>query len=178
MQHRPSFPHNRSVLPLGHPILLWVMRCRQLPFNSFRYTEVLKLLRDILSTIVTSQGPDLLPWFFPNQSFELTKLWEVLILLLHETDPAFTRKIINENHIVPLFSGGGYQEWSTHICMNSLQDCFSLTISIMKGIFCILTQCTTLACVHLLKFTFGKSSRNMLHYLQGPMMQVAQPPMP
>ena len=168
MQHHLRCPHNCYVLPLGHPILLWVMRCPQLPFNSFCYTKVLKLLRDILSTIVTSQCPNLLSWFFLNQGFELKRPWEGLILLLREIDPTSMRKIINENNLVPLFSGGGCREWSTHICMNLLQDCFSSTISILKGRFCILTQGTTFACVHLFKFTFGKSSRNLLIIFKAP----------
>ena len=62
------------------------------------------------------------------------------------------------------------------ICMNSLQDCFSSIVLIMKGRLGILSQGTTFACVNLLKFTFGKSCRYLLHYLQGPMMQMAQLP--
>jgi len=88
------------------------------------------------------------------------------------------RKIINKNNIIPLFSGRGYREWSTHIYVNSLQDCFNATVSILKGRFHILTQGTTFACIHMLQFSLGKSNRNLLNDLQSPMVQVAQSSMP
>ncbi len=178
MQHCSSYSHNRSVLPFGHPILLWVMGFRQLPFNSFYYVEVLKLLGDILSTIVATRGSYFLSRLFLCQGSELTKPQEGLILLLHKADPTSTRKIINKSNIVPLFSSGGCREWSTNICVNLLQDCSSSTVLILKGRFCILTQGTTFACIPLLQFSLGKSGRNLLHDLQGSMVQVAQSSMP
>lgn len=151
MQHRSSCSsHNRSVLPFGHPFLLYVMGCCQLPFNSFCSLEVLKLLGDILSTIVATQGFYFLSRFFLCQGFKLTKPQEGLILLLHKVDPRSMRKIINKNNRVPLFSGGGCREWSINICVNSLQDFSSSTVLIQKGKFHILTQGTTLACIRML----------------------------
>ena len=178
MQHRSSYSHNRSVLPFGHPILLWVMGCRQFPFNTFCSTEVFKLLGDILSTVVAMQGFYFISRFFLCQGFKLTKPQEGLILLLHKVDPTSTRKIINKNNIVPLFSGGGYREWSTNICVNSLQDCSSSTILILKGRFRILTQGTIFSCIRLLQFSLGKFGRNMLHDLQRSMVKMTQYNMP
>ena len=91
------------------------MGCFQLLFNSFCSAEVLKLLGDILSTIIAMQGPYFVSRFFLCQGFKLTKPQEGLILLVHKVDPASTRKIVNKNNIVPLFSGGGYRERSTNI---------------------------------------------------------------
>ena len=153
MQHHSSYSHNLFVLPFEHPILLWVMGYHQLSFNSFCCTEVLKLLGDILSTIVATQGFYFLPRFFLYRGFKLTKPQEGLILLLHEVDPTSMRKIINKNNIVPLFSSGGCREWSTNILVNSLQYFSSSTVSIWKGRFRILTQGTTFACIRLLQFS-------------------------
>jgi len=155
MQYRSRYSHNRSILPFCHPIWLWVMGCHQLPFNSFCSVEVLKLLEYILSTIVVMQGFYFLSRFFLYQGFKLTEPQEGLILLLHKVDPTSTRKFINKNNIVPLFSGGGYREWSTNIWVNSLQDFSSSNVSIRKGRFQILTQGTTFACIRLLKFSLG-----------------------
>lgn len=115
MQHRLSFSHNRSVLPLSHPILLCVMGCHQFPFNTFCSAEVFKLLGYILPTIVATQGFYFLSRFFLCQGFKLTKPQEGLILILHKVDLACTRKIISKNKIVPLFSDGGCRERSTNI---------------------------------------------------------------
>jgi hypothetical protein len=117
MQHRSSCSHNRSVLPFGHPILLWVMGCRQLPFNSFCSTQKsLNCWETYSPPLSLRKAFYFLSRFFLNQGFKLTKPQEGLILLLHKVDPTSTRKIINKNNIVPLFSGGGCREWSTHIC--------------------------------------------------------------
>ena len=139
MQHRSSCSHNQSILPFGHPISLWVMGCHQFPFNSFCRAEVLKLLGDILSIIVITQGFYFLSIFFLYQGFKLTKPQEGLILLLLKVDPTSTRKIINKNIIVPLFSDGGCRERSTNILVNFLQDCSISIVSIWKGRFRILT---------------------------------------
>ena len=155
MQHCSSCSHNRSVLPFSHPIVLWVIRCCQFPFNSFYSTEVFKLLGNILSTIVATQGFYFLSWFFLCQGFKLTKPQEGLILLLHKVDPTSTRKIINKNNIIPLFSGGGCREGFTNIWVNSLQDCSSSTIPILKEAFAYLPRVHPLHAFFFLQFSLG-----------------------
>ena len=41
-----------------------------------------------------------------------------------------------------------------------------------------ISQSTPLACIDLLKHTFGKTNRDLLQYLQSPMMKLAQSPVP
>jgi len=86
------------------------MGCCQILFNSFCSAEVFKLVGDILSTIISTQGFYFLSRLFFYQGFKLTKPQEGLILLLHKVDTASMRKIINKNNIVPLFSSGGCRE--------------------------------------------------------------------
>ena len=58
--------------------------------------------------------------------------------------------------------------------MDSLCNCFCSTVSVVKGSLVVFSQSTPLACLNLLKRTFGKTSRDMLRDLKSPMMQVTQ----
>ena len=100
MQHRPCSTHDRSVLPLSNPILLWVMRCYELSSNSFCAAKVFEFATDEFTTIFTPKSLHLLPQLFLNQFLELTELLVCLALLLHEEDPALTRKVNNKYHII------------------------------------------------------------------------------
>ena len=55
MQHRPCCTHDRSVLLLNNPILLWVMRCYELSSNSFFAIEVFEFARDVFTTIIAPE---------------------------------------------------------------------------------------------------------------------------
>ena len=48
----------------------------------------------------------------------------------------------------------------------------------MKGRLGVFFESTPLACINLLKCTFGKTGRDLLQYIQRPMMQMAQLPVP
>jgi len=47
-------------------------------------------------------------------------------------------------------------------------------VSVVKGRLGVFSQSTPLACINLLKRTFEKTDRDILKYLQSPMIQVAQ----
>ena len=53
MQHRPCSTHDRSVLSLCDPILLWVMRRYELSSNSFCTAKVFEFARDEFTTIIS-----------------------------------------------------------------------------------------------------------------------------
>ena len=96
MQHFSCYTHDRYVLPLYDPILLWVMRRYELYSNSFLAAEVLEFVRDVFSTIIAPKSLHLLPRLFLHQCLKLMELLECFILLLHEEDPTFTRKVIKK----------------------------------------------------------------------------------
>ena len=63
------------------------MRHNQLSLNSFFAAEVLEFIGDVLTTIVAPKSLHMLPRVFLHQRFELKKILERLIFLLHEVDP-------------------------------------------------------------------------------------------
>ena len=150
MQHVPNRSNNTIVLPFNHPILLRVMRCYQLSSNAFWCTKVFKLIRHILSIVITFESVNVSTNIFLGKCFKFTKLCERLIFLLHGENPTHTRKIINKYNIILMLGCGCYREQSTHIWVNSIKDHLHSTIFIMKGIFSVLPQCTPFACVSLL----------------------------
>ena len=102
MQHHLCNTHDRSVLSLHEPILLWVMRRYELSLNSFCTAKFLEFTRDEFTTIVTPKSLHMLPRLFLHQCLKLTELRECLALLLREEDPALPRKIIKKYQIVPV----------------------------------------------------------------------------
>ena len=70
------------------------------------------------------------------------------------------------------------REWSTHVCVNSLQDHRSTVLLFMKGGIYKLTHSTSLSLIYLRKCTLGKSSRNLLENFQGAMVKMIQSPVP
>ena len=178
MQHHSCCIHDHSVLPLCDPIFLWVMRHYEFSSNSFFAAEVFEFFRDLFSTIITPHSLHLLPRLFLHQCLKLTELWECLILILDEEDPTSMRKVIKNNHIIPMFRCWSNREWSTHVCLNSLQDHRSTVLVLMKFGLHKLPHCTSFALILLRKSTLGKSSRNLLQNLQSAMVKMAQSPVP
>ena len=178
MQHFSCQTHDRFVLPLCDPIFLWVMRRYEFSSNSFFAKKFLEFVRDVFSTIIAPQSLHFLPCLFLHQCLKLIELWECLIFLLHEEDPSSTRIVVNKNNTIPVFLCWSNQEWSTHVCVYSLQDHRSTVLLSMKDGLHKLTHITSLALIYLHKCTLGKSSRNMLQNLQGAMVKMAQYPVP
>lgn len=150
------------------------MGCCQLSFNPFCCTDVFKIIWHILSFVITHDIFNLPTYIFLDQCFEFIKCCKILILLLHEKDLMFTIKIINKYNMILMFGHQCYQEWSTHIRMDSIEDLLCLIVFVMKGRFGVFYQSTPFACIKFLQCTFGKTSRNLLHDFQSTMMKLTQ----
>ena len=96
MQHIYSFSNNSPVLPFSNPILLGVVRNNKLSMYPMLSAKVLKLMADILTTIIRPQDLDLLPRLVLHKSFELLEPVEDLILGLQEVDPSLSGIIVNK----------------------------------------------------------------------------------
>ena len=103
MQHHPYSTHDRSILSLRDPILLWVMRHYEFSSNSFFVVEFLEFVKDVLSTIIAPKSLHLITRLFLHQCLKITELRDCLIFLLHEEDPTLTRKFIKKYYIVLMF---------------------------------------------------------------------------
>ena len=150
MQHCPFFSHNAYVLPLSHPILLWVVWCLQLSLKAFFCIIFFKLIRHVLTSIIVLENLHLLAHLFLHQCLELQELGETLILLPYEKDPTLLQIVINKYNKILVPGSGGCRESSTNIRVDPFKDCMCYVVSIMETIFCVLPQGTPFACVLLL----------------------------
>jgi len=155
-----------------------VVGCCQLSLNSLFHTNILEVIRYILTSIFTPENLHLLVGFFLNQCPEFYEHWECLFFLPCEEDPTLPWEIINKYNMVLMSSIGVGWERSTDNKVDTFQDCMCFSLSITKCGFHILPQGTSLAYIILLKGSFRKARGYLFHNLQGVMMKMSKSSMP
>ena len=136
--------HDGSILYLCHSILLRIIGCCDLPLNPSFFIGIIEFIWCEFSSIVWSQGLDLLFREILYKGLELFELSKYLFFTLQEVNPSLAVIVINKGNIVniPTYISSFHRK--TYIWVNNVQDPFRFTSVAWKWILGILSLCTSL----------------------------------